>query len=166
MIWSDIDAGNYLLVLIAVILVVFVFGLVVRINETAKRNAKLKSLRKIVDESSFVSIEDFLALKDSFPQIKDWKKKTSFVGCYIIHNITKDICYVGESKHVPQRIYDHFHGSGNGDVYADYKNGDQFEIKMIDLVDSGYHNLYNLEADLIESNKAYKNGYNRLPRSY
>ena len=31
------------------------------------------------------------------------------------------------------RVNAHFTGKGNGDVYADYKYGDEFIIKMISL---------------------------------
>lgn len=59
------------------------------------------------------------------------------------------------------RINQHFTGHGNGDVYADYKYGDQFKIRAIRLVDSGYSDLDKLERDLIEKYEAYQLGYNK-----
>lgn len=46
--------------------------------------------------------------------------------------------YVGQGKSVFQRVNNHFTSHGNGDVYADYKYGDEFTIKMIALENSGF----------------------------
>ena len=54
--------------------------------------------------------------------------KHDFPGVYILHNLDKDMYYVGQGKRVMQRVGNHFAGHGNGDVYADYKYGDRFSI--------------------------------------
>lgn len=84
-----------------------------------------------------------------------------FVGAYIIFNQTKQKYYVGQAKRLYFRINQHFTGHGNGDVYADYKYGDQFYIKIISLADSGYHDLDLLEKDLIYQYQANITGYNK-----
>ena len=69
--------------------------------------------------------------------------------------------YVGQSVSVIKRVYDHFNAKGNGDIYADYKYGDDFVIKMIALENSGYDNLNVLEKDTISTYNAYSKGYNK-----
>lgn len=64
-------------------------------------------------------------------------------------------------KRLFQRVNNHFTGHGNGDVYADYKYGDEFTIKWIPLADSGFHTLNELKRDTIQTYGPYSNGYNR-----
>ena len=69
--------------------------------------------------------------------------------------------YVGQSVKLIGRVNNHFTGHGNGDVYADWKNGDKFTIKMIKLEGSGYSSLNALEKDMIRAFNAYTKGYNK-----
>ena len=54
-----------------------------------------------------------------------------------------------------------FSGYGNGDVYADYKYGDSFYIRLIKLSDSGFSNIDQLERHYIDLYGAEDNGYNK-----
>lgn len=94
-----------------------------------------------------------------------WKKfistKYDFPGVYIIHNHTKEMNYVGQGEKVFQRVNSHFTGHGNGDVYVDYKYGDEFTIKMIALENSGFSTLNELERNTITTYNDYAKGYNR-----
>ena len=83
------------------------------------------------------------------------------VGVYIIWNQTKNMFYVGQAKKLYFRVNQHFTGHGNGDVYADYKYGNQFRIQLITLRESGYDDLDKLERDLIVRYHANVDGYNR-----
>ena len=83
------------------------------------------------------------------------------VGVYIIYNQTKDMYYVGQAKRLYFRVKQHFTGHGNGDVYADYKYGDAFLIRLITLRESGYDDLDRLERDMIAKYHAYESGYNK-----
>jgi|SRR5690625_2674741 len=85
----------------------------------------------------------------------------NFPGVYILHNKSKDTFYVGQGKKVLNRINSHFTGSGNGDVYADYKYGDYWTIKTISLEDSNFDSLNELERYTIMAYDAYRNGYNK-----
>lgn len=69
--------------------------------------------------------------------------------------------YVGQGKKVFQRVNNHFTGHGNGDVYADYKYGDKFTIKMIALSKSGFSTLNELERNTIRTYDAFSKGYNK-----
>ena len=86
---------------------------------------------------------------------------TDFEGVYILHNRTKDQYYIGQGKSVFSRVNKHFTGSGNGDVYADYKYGDDFSIKLIELEGSGFSSLNELERVMIERYDAFGKGYNK-----
>ena len=68
---------------------------------------------------------------------------------------------MGQGKAVLDRVNHHFSGRGNGDVYADYKYGDFFTIKMIKLENSGFYTLNELERNTIAYYDAYNKGYNR-----
>ena len=83
------------------------------------------------------------------------------VGVYIIYNQTKNMYYVGQAKRLYFRVKQHFTGHGNGDVYADYKYGDSFLIRLMTLRESGYDDLDLLEKDMIAKYHAYESGYNK-----
>ena len=85
----------------------------------------------------------------------------NFSGVYILYNEDKKMYYVGQGIRVLDRVNAHFTGHGNGDVYADYKYGDHFTIKLISLRKSGYSDLNSLERDMIARYKAFSRGYNR-----
>ena len=83
-----------------------------------------------------------------------------YTGVYILHNKSKNLHYVGQSVHVLQRVSTHLTGHGNGNVYADFKYGDSFTVRLVPLVGSGYQSLNDLERDMIEAYDAYAHGYN------
>ena len=85
----------------------------------------------------------------------------NFAGVYILLNKSKNMYYVGQGKQVLDRVNSHFTGKGNGDVYADYKYGDSFTIKMISLENSGFPSLNDLERNTIKTYNAYATGYNK-----
>ena len=84
-----------------------------------------------------------------------------FEGIYILYNRTKNMYYVGQAKKIFERVNSHFSGRGNGDVYADYKYGDEFTIKMISFKDSGFDSLNALERAAISKYNAFARGYNK-----
>lgn len=95
-------------------------------------------------------------------KLLEYKKKNSdFVGCYVICNTSKSMYYVGQGKNVLQRARQHFTGHGNGDVYADYKYGDQFNIRLFRLKDGQFDNIDQMEKSLIATYDAYNTGYNK-----
>lgn len=97
---------------------------------------------------------DFLAARGALRQ-------SDFTGVYVLHNVTKDMYYVGQSVKVINRVGQHLTGHGNGNVYADFKYGDEFEVSTVSLVESGYGSLNDLERDTIAAYDAYNHGYNR-----
>lgn len=85
----------------------------------------------------------------------------TFPGVYLIYNHTKKMYYVEQSRSVYSRVNSHFTGHGNRDVYADYKYGDDFSIRLIALKGSGFKTLNELERNTIAVYKAYDKGYNK-----
>ena len=112
-----------------------------------------EDFESFLQETEAVTPDEFFLIKS----MQDGDK----VGAYVIHNETKDMYYVGQAKRLFHRINQHLTGHGNGDVYADYKYGDDFSIKIVTLADSGYSDLDLLEKDLIDLYDACENGYNR-----
>ena len=82
-------------------------------------------------------------------------------GVYILFNQTRQMFYVGQAQRVFDRVYQHFTGKGNGDVYADYKYGQQFLIQMIALKNTDFSSLNELERYMIQRYDAYYSGYNK-----
>ena len=103
-----------------------------------------------------VPAADFLAHRGALRQ-------DDFTGVYVLHNKTKGMYYVGQSVRVIDRVGQHLTGHGNGDVYADFKYGDEFEVSTVSLAESGYGSLNDLERDTIAAHDAYNSGYNRTP---
>ncbi len=131
-------------------------------------NKKKKEINKKIDELASGVVEytpeEFFDLRNFSFGGKNKPKYTltkNFAGVYIIYNKTKDMYYIGQSLKILNRVNNHFTGKGNGDVYADYKYGDKFTIKMIALDKSGYDSLNALERDIINKYDAFSKGYNK-----
>ena len=92
---------------------------------------------------------------------KSYALEHNFPGVYILLNKTKNMYYIGQGKEVINRINSHFTGKGNGDVYHDYKSGDQFVIRIIPLKKSGFKTLNELEKNTIMTYDSYAEGYNK-----
>lgn len=88
-------------------------------------------------------------------------KTKNFAGVYILYNKTKNMYYVGQATKILDRVNNHFTGKGNGDVYADYKYGNSFTIKMIALDKSGFNSLNELERNTIARYNSFSKGYNK-----
>lgn len=131
-------------------------------------NEREQSIRAKVEELQNSTIEmspkEFLRMRKASPGgrgHRSYASKYDFSGVYVLHNITKDLYYVGQGKNIMNRVNTHFTGRGNGDVYADYKYGDVFTIKMIALDRSGFSTLNELERYTISYYDAYHKGYNK-----
>lgn len=123
-----------------------------------------KKIKGLADNVLEITPEEFFKIRNSSNGGRGRKHistKYDFSGVYIIYNHTKNMYYVGQGKKVFQRVNNHFTGHGNGDVYADYKYGDDFTIKMIALEKSGFKTLNELERNTIMTYNAYSRGYNK-----
>lgn len=126
-----------------------------------KRKKVKKAILHLASGAQEMSAEDFIKLCEVREGKRSVSNQSDFTGIYIIHNVSKDMYYVGQSKNVLKRISSHLGGSGNGDVYADMKYGDEFTVKAISLVQSDYDNLDDLERDAIQAYRAFEDGYNK-----
>ena len=120
---------------------------------TARHEELARHFDSFLSQSKSVTPNEFFQIKG--------EQTGDVVGVYIIHNESKDMYYIGQAKRLFFRINQHFTGHGNGDVYADYKYGDDFAIKIIPLADTGYEDIDLLEKDMIQKYDAYHRGYNR-----
>ena len=127
--------------------------------------AKIENLK---NNSLTITPEELFKLKKErvLGEKKSIASQWNFSGVYILYNETKNMYYVGQSVKVFDRVNQHFTGKGNGDVYADYKYGDKFEISLIGLTESGFDNLNELERYAIKKYDAYANGYNKTKGNY
>ena len=123
-------------------------------REQARKKRVEEAKRKYQFLSGFTewSAKEFLNKKSTLGEM---------TGVYIIYNKSKNMYYVGQSVKTVQRVNSHLSGRGNGDVYADYKYGDEFTVKIIPLNKSGYDTLDDLERDMINTYNAYSSGYNK-----
>ena len=143
---------------IAFYIVMLILVTSIAVYRRIKVKAVIKRLTAGVDE---ISAEEFMNMRNVRRGTRKTSNEYDFVGVYIIHNMTRDIYYVGQSKKVLQRVSAHFGGRGNADVYADLKYGNTFTVKTIPLAGSGYNDLDRLESDTIRAYDAYNKGYNK-----
>jgi len=136
------------------ILFLFVRGNILHKEMLAKERARIKGL---ADGSIEMTPAEFFSIR----RVNRSNTEYNFVGIYIIFNKSKNMYYVGQAHTVLDRVNKHFTGSGNGDVYADYKYGDQFTIKLIALKGSGYLSLNDLERETIWAHDSFSEGYNK-----
>lgn len=94
------------------------------------------------------------------------RNAVDYPGCYVIivNPSTKengDVCYedvyVGQSIHVVSRIRQHLTGHGNGDVYADVREGKDVQIR---IAPCDKQDLNRVEKELISVFNA-TSSYNR-----
>lgn len=148
---------NWLLLYVLLIIFVLVYSII----KKQKIDNKIKGLANNTIE---MTPEEFIEMrKISFGGRgrKSYVLTQNFAGVYILYNKSKDVYYVGQGKQVLNRVNSHFTGKGNGDVYADYKYGDEFTIRMIALENSGFETLNELERNTISYYNAFANGYNK-----
>lgn len=123
-------------------------------------------IRRLAKNSLVLTPKQFFKLRNQLIGVKSTERNhhsTSyqFAGVYILHNQSKNMYYVGQAKHTLNRVNNHFTGKGNGDVYADYKYGDKWTIRMIALNESPFDTLNELERHTIHIYNAYTKGYNK-----
>ena len=116
-----------------------------------KQQEKLLGLRQSLledDPQIAASAEEFMSQRKALTQ------QGEITGIFIVHNATKDLYYVGQSAKAIDRAAIQFLGRGNCDVYADYKYGDSFNVRIIPLSESGYESLNELKRAAIQALEA------------
>lgn len=141
-----------------------VFAVIIVVYSVYKKQKINKQIDGLANNVLEMTPEEFMKMrKTSFGGRgrPSYALTKNFAGVYILFNKTKNMYYVGQGKQVLNRVNAHFTGKGNGDVYADYKYGDIFTIKMIALENSRFQSLNDLERNTIRRYNAYSNGYNK-----
>ncbi len=132
-----------------------------------KKHRTKKRIKQLASNSVEITPKEFLKYrKDILSRNRNTIQRANFEGVYIIHNVSKDLFYVGQAQRILDRLNQHFTGHGNGDVYADYKYGDKFTIRTIALRKSGFKTLNELERNAIETYDACKKGYNKTKGNF
>lgn len=122
-------------------------------NYQAKKRA-----RELIDGAVVMTPEQFMRLKGNY----GFSPHLDCPGVYVLYNRDKNKYYVGQSQHVLTRVNQHFTGhGGNGDVYADYKYHDHFEIRIVKFEGSGFRTLNEMERRAIDTYHAFSCGYNK-----
>lgn len=121
-------------------------------SDEKKRRKQQKEREALANEEAYITPKQLLKLR---------QEQKGFTGIYIIYNRTKDLVYVGQAQNVYVRSSNHFLGKGNADIYADYKYGDEFTIRFVSLINSGFDRLDTLERHYIYKYHATIHGYNK-----
>ena len=160
------NSDSHFITFTILIIVFFIsFYVIYEIRKKKKKRRIDEILDDLASNNAEITPEEFIALRNE--KLHGYKYEgyyaltKNFAGIYILHNITKDKYYVGQSKYVLNRVNMHLTGKGNGDVYFDYRLGDQFTIRMISLENSGFSSLNSLEKNAIAKYHAYTRGYNK-----
>lgn len=151
-----------LIIITVLFCVIFCAGAYYR-NYRKKEYIK-KRIHGLANNTLEITPQEFFALRNTSFGGKgspSYALTKNFAGVYILFNSTKNMYYVGQAKEVLNRVNAHFTGKGNGDVYADYKYGDAFTIKMIALDKSGFKTLNDLERNTIMTYDSFSSGYNK-----
>jgi len=163
-----IKGGSGLIMVIIIVVIFIILLIVVSISiylhqEEEKEHIK-EQVHQLANNNLEMTPEEFFEMrKKSFGGrgLPSFAQNYNFSGVYIIYNSTKKMYYVGQTHKIFDRVNAHFTGKGNGDVYADYKYGDKFTIKMISLKNSGFKTLNALERNTIMTYDAFATGYNK-----
>lgn len=128
----------------------FVDGLLLVITASKQQEKRLGIRQSLLenDPQIVASAEEFMAQQKALTQ------QGEITGIFIVHNATKNLYYVGQSAKAIDRAAIQFLGRGNCDVYADYKYGDSFSVRIIPLSGSGYESLNELKRTAIQALEA------------
>ncbi len=149
------------ILLLLIIIIVFIAYLIISVKNKIIERKKINALENNATE---MTPYQFLYIRNQSVSGRGklhQSSKYNLPGVYILFNMTRNMYYVGQGQKVFDRINNHFTGKGNGDVYADYKYGNQFTIKIIYLKTSGFKTLNELEKAAISKYNSYYAGYNK-----
>ncbi len=161
--WEENIANyvNLIIAIIAICVVASVVGVIVALSHRKRINT---SIRNLADVNGEITPQEFFEIKNTRTKSQGRPSIANQYDCegvYVLFNKSKNMYFVGQGVRVLTRINNHFTGRGNGDVYADYKYGDNFTIKIIPLERSGFNTLNELERNTISTYNAYGKGYNK-----
>ena len=100
-----------------------------------------------------------------FRELRNKENREYLVGIYLIYNYDRDLYYVGQSKNMVKRVYQHFMlNMGSPELHEDYCSGEKFSISLIPLAKTSFSSLDDLEDCAIRAyDSLLPNGYNKTP---
>lgn len=128
----------------------FLDGLLIILIASKQQETLFKLRQSLLEDDPQIaaSAEEFMSQRKALTQ------QGEITGIFIVHNATKDLYYVGQSAKAIDRAAIQFLGRGNCDVYADYKYGDSFNVRIIPFSESGYESLNELKRAAIQALEA------------
>lgn len=132
-----------IIVPIAFVLIAFVIFIIFRIiaANNRKQQEQREAVEKWLNNPDGIVYEQWQLIarkygtvgefKLKYQQLKGKLKEADYSAIYVLKNLTNDFYYVGQSVNVFKRVNQHFSGKGNGNVYADYKYGQDFQVNII-----------------------------------
>lgn len=136
---ADLGTFEFSLVAMILCLIIVICGLL-GIIEVDRQIARQKALRESVMGSQMIPASTFLSnwkTTRSGNKVTGGYKTLDQPGCYVIITAPSpdwksyENVYVGQSLHVCSRVRNHLTGHGNGDVYADVRNGKPVYVKIM-----------------------------------
>lgn len=128
--------------------------------EKKKSQAKAEIKQIALQNSTEYILKDFFKLDiHKYGDNKHMNVK-EFIGICILHNQSKNMYYIKKSVHVNKQIIQQFMGKGNPSVYDDYKHGDEFTVRALNIKNCSYFNLSDLERDMVIAFESHERGYN------
>ena len=121
------------------------------VSTASRQQKELLNLRKSLledDPQITASVEEFMSQRKALIQ------QGEVTGVFIVHNATKDLYYVGQSAKAIDRVALQFLGRGNCDVYADFRYGDSFDVRIVPLSGSCFESLTELKHSAIQALEA------------
>jgi hypothetical protein len=159
---KDLQNSEIFIVVLAFLLIIII--ICAFIFQAYKKKKIRSQITMLANNTLEMTPEEFFKMRNkSFggKGKRQYASNYNFAGVYILLNKTKNLYYVGQGQQLLDRVNNHFAGNGNGDVYADYKYGDDFTIKMIALENSEFDTLNDLERNTIAVFNSYAKGYNK-----
>lgn len=144
-----------IIALIAILLVIIVGCVKLLVVEQQRQHQA--ALRQSILGSQMISANGFLGnwkTTKSGNKVTGGYKTLDQPGCYVIVTSPSpdgkayENVYVGQSLHVCSRVRNHLTGHGNGDVYADVRNGKPVFVKNVPC---SAQQMNDLERDLIRA---------------
>ena len=121
------------------------------VSTASRQQKELLDLRQSLledDPQITASAEEFMSQRKALIQ------QGEVTGVFVVHNVTKDLYYVGQSAKAIDRAALQFLGRGNCDVYADFRYGDSFDVRIVPLSGSYFENLTELKRSAIQALEA------------
>lgn len=119
------------------------------------------TFRKLKYSEEEVSIDEFMKMYNvrihNFDSKQDdikLMKQYDFEGVYILHNCTRNIYYIGNSRKVFHKIERQFKGYEDPDVYNEWSRKHIFTVKIYRFEESNYSSINKLKNNLMNEYEA------------